>query len=471
MASGLGGLAEGLIAGSQIGLALRKQEQSEQEQSELSKLREQQAKMQMSAEERAKSQEQRAQESHVKDLSLTDLRIGLEKSREERAVKGEERALRAEERAARSEDRQLKLAEKQVAQFDWQVAQAKRAERDQNVAAMAPIEYQRVATGGQFSPEFMEAAKGTRFDPVFMAKQEYKDSAKKAYEYTDELVNKMQSGEITLKDVNDPEYLTALDTLMKPDIEQGIGEKDPVTGKTVESKKLKSIFPYENKGIVFEVETTLSDGTKYTAPVTEGRSMDPNDPVKVVPIDKFINHIEGYTRMASAFNQPDLMNAVNQYTGRPGSEISSQEVTRRQYLREVGDIDKWELEQTNKIDPEGFMDPESKQKKIDDIKSRANKLRQKTDQRYGIQGQQSVGKRDAAVPVPVGNGESRIDASAWAAQDANKKAFIQEGIDYASEAGIENPFNAYSPDQLEKMYKEWSNQRDAENVASSIRSK
>lgn len=462
MASGLGGLAEGLIAGSQIGLALRKQEQSEQEQSELSKLREQQAKLQMSAEERAQAQEKRAQESHAKDLSLTELRAGLEKSREERAIKGEERA-------ARSEDRQLKLMEKLLAQFDRQVAQDKRAERDKIVAAMAPIEYQRVATGGQFSPEFMDAAKGTKFDPVFMAKQEYKDAAKKTYEYTGELINKLDSGDVTLEDVNNPEYISALDTLMKPDIEHGIGEKDPVTGKTVAAKSLKFILPYQNKGVVFEVETTLSDGTKYIAPVTEGRSMDPNDPVKVIPIDKLINHIEGYTRMASAFNQPDLMNAVNQYTGRPGSEISSQEVTRRQYLRETGDIDKWELEQTNKIDPEGFMDPESKQKKIDDIKSQANKLRQKTDQRYGIQGQQSVGQGDAAVPVPVGNGESRIDASAWAAQDANKKAFIQEGIDYASEAGIENPFNAYSPDQLEKMYKEWSNQRDAENVASSLR--
>lgn len=469
--AGLGGLAEGLIAGSQVGLALRKQEQSEQEQSELSKLREQQAKLQMSAEERAQSQEKRAQESHAKDLSLADLRAGLEKSREERAIKGEERASRGEERAARSEDRQLKLAEKQVAQFDWQVSQAQRAEKDKTVAAMAPIEYQRVATGGDFSPEFMEAAKGTRFDPTFMAKQEYKDSAKKAYEYTDELVNKMQTGDVTLSDVNNPEYLSALDTLMKPDIEQGIGEKDPKTGKTVESKRLKSILPYQNKGIVFEVETTLSDGTKYTAPVTEGRSMDPNDPVKVIPVDKFIDHIEGYTRMASAFNQPDLMNAVNQYTGRPGSEISSQEVTRRQYLRETGDIDKWELEQTNKIDPDGFMDPESKQKKIDDIKSQAQKLRQKTDQRYGIQGQSTVGKGDAAVPVPAGKGESRIDASAWASQDANKKAFIQEGSDYAAEAGIENPFNAYSPEQLEIMYKEWSNQKDADNVASSIRAK
>lgn len=471
MATGLGGLAEGMLRGAQVGLQLRRQEQSEREEKDLRAARAAQEGRAQKAEERAEAAEERAQQGFETQQSLAEFNRAMAEKRQGLAEKQEARmseALKSQEgRAVRAEKRAQ-------AEFDWRAANKQREELDKKLSTMAPIEYQRVATGGEFSPEFMEQAQGTRFDPAYMAKPEYRDAARTAFETVDEIMGKVAEGgakAVSLQEANDPKFIGALNTLMAPDVKRGIGDTDPKTGKTIKDKEISNVLPYpDGKGLVFEVKTTLADGSSYVAPITEGRSTDPTDPVKVVPIDKFLGHIDGYMRMASAFNQPDLQNAVSRYMGtKTGSELSSQEVTKRQYLREVGGIDKWELDQIGKIDPNNLMDPEEKEKKIGEVKANAQKLRGKLAKRYGQVPAASVGSGSSGVEVPEGGGEQRIDTSVWAEGDPNKQAFIMEAEEFASENGIDNPFNAFTPDKLETMYSEWSKQKDAESVAASLR--
>ncbi len=459
MAQGLSGLARGFVQGADLGLRIKRQQQSEREEGELSKLRSAQ-------EDRAQTGETRAQETHEQMSELRQLQEGRAKATEKRLMSGEKRMVSAEKRMVSG-------AERLEEEFNWKVAKDKRAEKDKALSSMAPIEYQRVAQGGDFSPEFMDQAEGTRFDPTFMAKQEYKDAAKTSFEYVNKMMGKIRKDgvkSVGLKEMNDPEFVNSLNTLMSPDIQQGVGEVDPATGKKVESKRLVSIVPYaEGKGIVMEVQTVFDDGSSYTAPITEGRSSDPKDPVKVIPVDKFMDHIEGYTRMASAFNQPDLRNAVTRYTGKPGSEVSSKEVTRRQYLREVSGVDKWEADQLGKVDPEGYMEPEDKKARISSIKKQAQTLRGSLAKRYDEAPKADIGKGNASVTAPRGGGEAMTNLNTWSADDPRKQAFISEGQKYASEQGASNPFDAFSPDELNKIYTEWINDKDAEDVAASLR--
>lgn len=457
MATGLGGLARGMIQGAQVGLQLRRQEQSEREEQDLRKLR-------GSQEERAEEELRLKKEKLEADKSLADFNKSITEKNQALAEKQEARLAKASE----STQKQAQ------AEFNWRAANKQREELDKKLATMAPIEYQRVATGGEFSPEFMEQAQGTRFDPSYMAKPEYRDAAKIAYETVDDIMGKVAEGgakAVSLEEANSPRFIGALNTLMAPDVKRGIGDTDPKTGKKIKDKEISNVLPYpDGKGLVFEVKTTLDDGSSYVAPITEGRSTDPTDPVKVVPVDKFLGHVEGYMRMASAFNQPDLQNAVSRYMGtKTGSELSSQEVTKRQYLREIGGVDKWELDQIGKVDPNNLMDPDEKEKRIDEIKGNARKLRDKLAVRYGQAPAASVGSGSSSVEVPTGGGAQRIDTGVWSEGDPNKQAFIMEAEEFAKENGIDNPFNAFTPDKLETMYAEWSKQKDAESVAASLR--
>lgn len=446
MAQGLGALAQGFIQGSRLGMQIKQQEREADRQSELSKLRQ-------SAEERAVSADARAQERHESDLTLREMQ-------EQRLGKQEERATSAEERAVNREGRQQE-------ELDWRVAKEERAEMDKKLSSIAPMEYKRVAQGGDFSPEFMDQAKGTRFDPVYMAKPEFGKAAKTAYEYVGDIVQKANAEgveNISLGDINEPKFLQSLSVLMQPDLKRGIGQKDPTTGKIVADKEIGMIVPYQGEGFVIDAKITLDDGSSYFAPITEGRSTDPDDPVKVIPVSKFMDSIEGYARMASAYNQPDLQNAVTRYSGTATKPNSSAEATKRQYLRELGDIDRDEAKELSKLDTDPLIAQEDKDSARKAISEKYQGLRKNTDSRYGVAPQKPIGKGSAAVNKPRGGGQSVIDVDTWSQGDPKKQAFIKSGDEYALESG-ESPFDAFTPDELEKLYIEWSNEQEADAVA------
>ncbi|MGL4638553.1 MAG: hypothetical protein ACRCVX_02325 [Shewanella sp.] len=467
MAQGLGGLARGLIAGTELGLSMRRQEAAEQEQESLKALRAKQ-------EERASAADARAEDIAAIQAEQADYEKGLRPMREQ-AFKSEQDRLASQERRIAGQEKRLASQEsRQQSEFDFRKMQAEREQTDQRLMAMAPIEYQRVAQGGDFSDEFMQASKGTRFDPSFMASKDYRDAAKSAYEYTDTLINKMGSGEkISLKDVNNPTYLNALNQVMAPDIRRGVGETDPNTGRTVTDKRLGMILPSENGKLVFEVEVTLDNGEKYSAPITEGRTSNPDDPVKEIPVEKFIDHIGGYMTSASAYNKQDLQNAVSRYAVRgSNSEISSAEVTKRQYLSRQDSVDKWENDQLAKLDP-GMIDEPEYSQKVAIIKKMADDQRNNIDKRYQMKSP-TVGNKNAAVDVPKGGGQPMVDVSTWAGEDSRKVAFMKEYEEAAANFGTDTPLSSYSPAELDKLYSEWIADQQAalaSSVASQLRNK
>lgn len=467
MANGLGGLASGLIAGARLGLDIREQQARRGREEEESLLRGRQMDIQ-------EAQEVRSAESHQASLAQI-------KSQEERAKAGEIRAQESHEAGlerAESQEKRAQEASKiaktrlalDVKRQNWDQQRKLRDEKQNNIRAMAPVEFNRVLAGGAFSDEFMEMAEGTQYDPRFMATPEYKDAAKIAYETTDKVMTKFMEDpkSVNVRDYNGREFIDSMNVLLGPDVRRGVGETDPNTGKVVEDKRIVSILPSpDNKGFVFDVETTLSDGSKYVAPITENRTTDPDDPVKVVPFDQMVENISGQMQMASAFNQSDLKNymTANFPVGGKDTSTSSKEVTRRQWLREQGDVDKWETDQINKIDP---MLVEDYDAAVNKIRDQASQRRERIDDRYGNV-TAVVGAEGKSVPAPSGGGQTRTDVSTWAQEDAGKRRFIEEAQAQADARGIENPFAAYSPQELDLIYREYVNDQNAASVADSLR--
>lgn len=467
MANGLGGLASGLLAGARLGLDIREQQARRGREEEESLLRGRQMDIQ-------EAQEGRAVESHA--ASLTQM-----KGQEERAKSGEVRAEESHEASLSQMKGQEKRAEEasdiakarlnlDVKRENWDQQAKLRQEKQSNLLSMAPVEFNRVLSGGAFSDEFMDMAEGTQYDPRFMATPEYKDAAKIAYETTDKVLHKFKTDpeSVNIRDYNGREFIDSMNVLLGPDVRRGVGETDPNTGKVVDDKRIVSILPAPGgKGFVFDVETTLSDGSKYTAPITENRTTDPDDPVKVVPFDQMVENISGQMQMASAFNQSDLKNymTANFPVGGKDSSQSSKEVTRRQWLREQGDVDKWETDQINKIDP---MMVEDYDAAVEKIKGQAADRRGRIDERYGT-ATATVGAEGSSVPAPSGGGETRLDVNVWAKDDAGKRRFMEDAQAQADARGVENPFAAYSPQELDLIYREYTNDQAAADVAGSLR--
>jgi hypothetical protein len=356
-------------------------------------------------------------------------------------------------------------------QNQWDEARKLREEQETNVKAMAPVEFKRVLEGGAFSPEFLEASQGTQYDPRFMAKPEYKQAAKTAFETVDGVMTKYREdpNSINVTDYNQPDFIGAMNVLLSPSVNRGVGDKDPNTGKAIEQKEIVSVLPSpDGKGMVFDVKTTLSDGSSYVAPITENRTTDPDDPVKVVPIGDLMDTINGSMQMASAFEKSDLKNymTANFPVGGSKASESSKETTRRQWLREQGDIDKWETEQINEIDPM-TMTEEEQAAKVEKIKQQANDRRARIDERYGNV-QTSVGAEGSKMPTPSGGGEVRTDINTWAEGDLGKRRFIEQAQIQADARGVANPFLAYSPSELDAIYREFMNDSEADELAAEL---
>lgn len=468
MARGLGGLASGLMAGAQLGMQMADREERQALRAEESALRQRATEIQ-------DAQEARAQESHEASMLRQAAEGKRAEAQESRAQESHAASLaQMESQEARASAQEERLAKNQ----QWEINKQLKQEKEKNLLAMAPVEFNRVLSGGSFSDEFMDLSSGTQYDPRFMATPEFKDASKVAFETVDSVMTKLKEDPSSLEvsDYNKPNFIGAMNTILAPNINEAVGMKDPNTGKVVESKRIVSILPAPGgKGMVFDVETTLDDGTKYVAPITENRTSDPDDPVKVVPIGELLDTINGSMQMASAFEQDDLKNymTANFPVGGNVSQ-SSQETTRRQYLRELSDIDKQEADLITDIKKDQMLTDDEKQTRIIEAQELMKGRRSTINERYGVTSpkekveETKVGSDGAGVPTPSGGGETRTNIDIWAEGDSGKRRFMAEAQAYADANETENPFSAYSPSELDEIYREWRNDQEADDIVSGM---
>lgn len=216
--------------------------------------------------------------------------------------RGQEQSARQDEQMAMQRERM----DMQREQFDMQQEQAQRA---QDIETLQ-FTLGKIASGMDVSEEEVEVL---RRNPKFWP----------ALDPDTDL--SLQQAEAVIDpqspvDINDPESLAALNQMFGAEINKGDGGEKRVVG----------MYPAPDGGsVALELEVVGEDGSRYTAPMTQGRSnREDDDLVMQVPVERLVEQTQGIRALRQAFNTPEAQQHASQVL---------------RLLR--GDSERWETEQ------------------------------------------------------------------------------------------------------------------------------
>ncbi|CZF79749.1 hypothetical protein [Grimontia marina] len=205
-------------------------------------------------------------------------------------------------------EKNLSLREAQIAntksgqrRSDYLFQQDKRKAYIQENAPLLETAWQRYQKTGDIDEVFeSEHIKGGVYDPRRWFDEEL-DGAAGTLEQRIPLVMK---GEIGL---DDQELNTALSVFYRSNLIASVGQTDPKTGKVIKdvqwggatfSRDINPDMAGDQPGLVVHASMQYEgeDG-RHMRPITEGRSTDPGDKVKVIPLDAVMQDITGQLKM------------------------------------------------------------------------------------------------------------------------------------------------------------------------------
>ncbi|PWI34829.1 hypothetical protein DI392_00675 [Vibrio albus] len=138
-----------------------------------------------------------------------------------------------------------------------------------------------------------EYVAGTAYDPARYLNKEVNS----AFDTIETKLPEIVQGNGSLED---PELVDALGVMYQNQIRGAVGQQDPITGKTIKGAKLGGVhlaqdihpdIPGNQPGIVLTTMVDYGDGNWVAKPITNNRSTDPNDTVKVIPLETAMKDI------------------------------------------------------------------------------------------------------------------------------------------------------------------------------------
>ncbi|WP_447779156.1 hypothetical protein [Aeromonas veronii] len=289
---GVSGLTEGFLAGFNT---MDRYQRGQQEEERLDKAMSLRDAMWQNEQERQKVADTRYQEelgySRGRD-KVADERADRQFALTERQVKSAEaRANASERRAAASEARQQQ-------EYEWQRELRNKQLFQQENMPIIQSGWQAVAEGRDPGDQFWRVVRDPRagsFNPERYLQQDYAEAGKTFVTYAGNLMRQAQEGRLDPSTpeghaaVNDPAFIQAAGTLYQEEINKGVGDIDPESGKTIKAKKLSNIMVTPDaRGVVLGVEVTYDDGSTDIRPVTNNRTSAPDDQPKVIPLNDFL---------------------------------------------------------------------------------------------------------------------------------------------------------------------------------------
>ncbi|MGE6293048.1 hypothetical protein [Aeromonas media] len=299
---GISGLAEGFLAGFNT---MDRYQRGQKEDERLDKAISLRDAMWQNEQERQKVADERYQgelEYGKGRDKLADARLDRQFALTERQVKSSEaRAGAAERRATAQEALQQQ-------EYEWQKEQRNKQLFQQENLPIIQSGWQAVAEGKDPGEKFWGVVRDPRagsFNPERYLQQDYADAGKTFVTYAGNLVRQAQDGKLDPSTpeghaaVNNPQFIKAAGTLYQDEVNKGVGDIDPDSGKTITGKQLNNIMiTPDGRGVVLGVEVTYDDGSKDVRPITNNRTSAPDDHPKVIPINDFLK--PAYQRAALA---------------------------------------------------------------------------------------------------------------------------------------------------------------------------
>lgn len=108
-------------------------------------------------------------------------------------------------------------------------------------------------------------------------------------------------------DANDPESLAALNQMFGAEINRGEGGQKRVVGM---------VPGPDGESVMLELEVIGEDGSRYTAPMTQGRSnREDDDLVMQVPVERLVEQTQGMRMLRNVFRTPEAQQRASQVLG------------------------------------------------------------------------------------------------------------------------------------------------------------
>lgn len=248
----------------------------------------------------AEQQEQKKYNAQVRPMSLEATQLQLDEAKSNQAHQEKLRPLSLESAQLGVEG--LRFSNKVgQAEYDYSTAQRAKQEKIQLAQQLAPSEYQRFQRTGKFSDRFLQVSEGTALSPFQYLDPTYTDTVFQAQQYMDP--NNAKANPFT-----DPKVLDVANQLFKPELNNG--GVNPETGLPIVEKRIVGLYPATGrdgkplKGQMFaELEVVDEGGNRYTAPVTQGRSSDPNDPLATIDVGKLVGRVNSQAVLATAIDR------------------------------------------------------------------------------------------------------------------------------------------------------------------------
>ncbi|MFB2866313.1 hypothetical protein [Aeromonas sp. MdU4] len=296
------GLADGFLAGFNTMDRYQRGQKDDERADQAMGLRDA---MWQNAQDRQKVEDERYQgalEYSKERDKLADTRYDRQLALTERQVKSSEaRANAAERRATAQEARQQQ-------EYEWQKELRNKQLYQQENLPIIQSGWQAVADGKDPGQQFWNVVRDPRagsFNPERYLQQDYAEAGKTFVTYAGNLMRQAQEGKLDPATpeghaaVNNPQFIKAAGTLYQDEVNKGVGDIDPDSGKTITGKRLSNIMVTpDGRGVVLGVEVTYDDGSKDVRPITNNRTSAPDDHPKVIPINDFLK--PAYQRAALA---------------------------------------------------------------------------------------------------------------------------------------------------------------------------
>lgn len=244
-------------------------------------------------------------------------------------------------------------------------------------------------------------------------------------------------------DINAPEVKSALNTFYKSNLQASVGATDPKTEKTIQDARwgevtfAKDINPElegDQPGLVLTAEVNYGGEEWVPKPITERRSTDADDHVKIIPLEQAMQDITGQLKMRRQAMVSPGYKALFE-----GKEATKQKAAiEKEYRQAYLDLEKQRNDAlTNQVTPT--------EESTAQINAQINAQHQDLKALYGL-GPQPSEKHEKPFTL-------------WANGDPNKQAFL---------AALQEKYgdlDAYDEQTIAAAYKDQVNDAKAENAA------
>ncbi|WP_279449602.1 hypothetical protein [Aeromonas hydrophila] len=230
-----------------------------------------------------------ADERYQEGVDYSKTRDGVADARYEKEFSLKASQLKADEARANAYERRASASEaRQQQEYQWQREQREKQLFQQENLPIIQSGWQAVADGKDPGEQFWGVVRDKRagsYNPERYLQQDYAEAGKTFVTYAGNLMRQAQEGKLDPSTpeghsmVNDPTFIKAAGTLYQDEVNKGVGDIDPDSGKTITAKQLNNIMVTpDGRGVVLGVEVTYDDGSKDVRPVTNNRSSSPDDP-------------------------------------------------------------------------------------------------------------------------------------------------------------------------------------------------